>query len=107
MLTATSPSSSSSTSFSRPNSPTAGGVAPFSPGSPPASNSGSASANGFIHHFRICPMREAIDLKRSLLNNQQQSSSSSLSRLLSQSTLSLRSCHFHFVAAAASSFPTD
>lgn len=69
-------------SGSRPSSPTASSPSP---------------SNSFIHHFRICPMREAIDLKQSSYQ-----SNSSLSRLLSQSTLSLRSCHvsYHWTAHA-------
>ncbi|KAI2803779.1 hypothetical protein BLOT_007915 [Blomia tropicalis] len=42
-----------------------------------------------IHHFRICPMKEAIQMKRNSFH-----SSGSMNRLLSQSTFSLRSCHF-------------
>ncbi|KAH9417497.1 hypothetical protein DERP_007495 [Dermatophagoides pteronyssinus] len=51
----------------------------------------------FIHHFRICPMREHLNLMINSSNRKFdrncQSSPSSLNRLLSQSALSLRSCH--------------
>lgn len=77
-------SASSASTLSRPSSPTHHTLN----GSPPLSNG--IGGGSFIHHFRICPMKEAIDLK---IGNQSIGSSRSLSRLLSQSTLSLRSCH--------------
>ena len=47
-----------------------------------------------MHHFRLCPMKEAIMLKSGYLFDK--FNSYSKIPVLSQSTLSLRSCHVSF-----------
>ncbi|CAG2169120.1 unnamed protein product [Oppiella nova] len=56
----------------------------------------SAERSPHLHHFRICPMREAIKLRNTSLSSSLSSSNDSYTSripVLSQSTLSLRSCH--------------
>ena len=62
-----------------------------------------ANRSPHLHHFRICPMKEAIKLRSSSLNSSfaSDNSNDSYSRIpvLSNSTLSLRSCHVSAVCA--------